>query len=244
MPPHKLKLSSGEVHIWACRLSHHSTSIDLFDSMLSSAERAKANGLRFKRHRERFIIGHGFLRQTLATYFDIPPCKIDFATLPGGKPRLVWRDRALAIEFSYSHSHDLALLAVSRDFRVGADVEYIREEFDFEPVVGWLLGDARTDLRGIGRPRNSHAFYQWWTQLEAIAKLNGHGIASLVDHGVDPSADWLNGISKCRVAGNDPCSICDVPGLDGYAASVAVSGVEYRTQYWQPGVVDKGRRAA
>ena len=52
-----------------------------------------------------------------------------------GKPSLVPAWAASGIEFSLSHSHGVALVAVARNCAVGVDIEFVKTDFAFEGIA-------------------------------------------------------------------------------------------------------------
>ena len=71
-PPPELTLDPRAVHVWRISLEQPSESSDQFDSILSKAERTRADRLHFESDRLRYIISHYALR-------DIPRCHLSSA---------------------------------------------------------------------------------------------------------------------------------------------------------------------
>ncbi len=121
---------------------------------------------------------NGILRR----YLDLP---VNTAPVierrSGGKPFVA--NPPGRLEFNLSHSHELALLAVSTVAPVGIDVERLRSISDPlriaervwpEADVAWLKAQA------VARQRD--AFFEGWTRFEAQHKALGRGIfGSAVD---------------------------------------------------------------
>jgi 4'-phosphopantetheinyl transferase len=137
-------------------------------ALLSPDELARAARLRYTTHRDRFLLAHAFLRRCLALRLDVPPERVEFAFSPKGKPHVrgLW--------FSFSHSGDLAAVAVSAQQVVGIDIEQVR------PI------DVHTIAADHFTPAEAHAlaasadpvayFFRLWTRKEAVLKAYGLGI--------------------------------------------------------------------
>ena len=119
--PHSPGLAVDEVHLWRVWLS--SVVEDGARSVLDDAEAERAR--RFLRPLDgaRFASGRTAMRRILASYLAMAPGEIQIAPGRHGKPRLV-ADRAVRVEFNFTHADELALLAVARR-PVGIDTERI-----------------------------------------------------------------------------------------------------------------------
>ena len=102
---------------------------------LSAVETQRAERFRFERHRRRFIVARGRLRQQLAARLGIKPEAVALAYGRNGKPRLLNRD----LSFSVSHCDDVALFAFSNASEVGVDIEAIRPIRDADAIAAQLF---------------------------------------------------------------------------------------------------------
>jgi 4'-phosphopantetheinyl transferase len=119
----------------------------------------------------RYLRSHAALRAILGTY---TPAPLDFAASEHGKPYLP----ALPdLQFNLSHSHDMALIAVTRGIAIGVDVERFRpmqecmsiaERF-FPPLEAATLAAAPPEGREV-------EFFRLWTGIEAKLKARGIGL--------------------------------------------------------------------
>ena len=98
-----------------------------------------------------------------------------------GKPHLPGVD----FDFSVSHSGGHALIALSKSFKLGVDLERMRTVRIAEPrrsqihAAGAALVSADRPRTGSGTPDHL-AVLRAWTRLEAWAKARGTGIGSLL----------------------------------------------------------------
>jgi 4'-phosphopantetheinyl transferase len=111
-------------------------------------------------------------RRMLSALTSIPLGDIELFNAPKGKP-LLRNDPAL--HFSISHSHDVAMVAITRVAPVGVDIERLRAVPGAESIlrrffkhedVDAILSDDRRDLR----------FIEAWTRSEATVKVRGASV--------------------------------------------------------------------
>ena len=91
--------------------------------------------------RRRYLRAHAALRAILGSVTD---CPLEFALHEKGKPYLA---SAPEVRFNLAHSHEMALVAVTRDVEVGVDIEQIRQ-----------TAGIRGDRAALLSPRPPRAF--------------------------------------------------------------------------------------
>jgi 4'-phosphopantetheinyl transferase len=190
-------------------------------ALLDAQERARADRFRFARDRERFIARRVFYRRVLTGYLGAGTPLVIHAT-PQGRPYL---DPATELDFNTSHSHGLAVIAVSRGSRVGVDVERLRPLEDSLVVAAGLTSQRElAQLHGLPSAARAEAFLTLWTRTEALVKASGDGLAyPLAD--LDTSGRDADGV--VRVAGLADGAALTWSRLDvatGFVATVAVIG--------------------
>jgi 4'-phosphopantetheinyl transferase len=173
VPHDLLELQSGEVHLWRVDLDRNMDGLPALEQTLAREERAKAGQFRFELHRNRYVVAHGALRTILARYLKTTPCKPVFRCGSHGRPELA----SGAVYFSMSHSHDLALCAISRARHLGVDVEHVRPGVETD-LAGCFSPRALRFLEPLPQPARRHAFFQGWTRMEAYSKASGEGLDS------------------------------------------------------------------
>jgi 4'-phosphopantetheinyl transferase len=150
---------------------------------LSEDERAR--GLRFVRPRDRrrFVICRGSLRMILGRLLTMNPDRVMFQSGPGGKPELASGEDHVVPRpprFNVTHSDDLALIAISLDRELGADIERERTISEADRIVESYFTEAeKRQYDGLDRPAQAAAFLRGWTRKEAILKARGVGLAGL-----------------------------------------------------------------
>jgi len=117
----------------------------------------------------RYLRAHAALRDILRRHTHTP---LDFAIHERGKPYLA-SDPTL--HFNLTHSHDLALIAVTRACRVGIDVERQRPMPDFAAIA------QRYFPSGSPLPVTERDFFRQWTRFEALLKARGTGLFGITE---------------------------------------------------------------
>lgn len=169
------------VRIWSCELDRDASEVEEFESLLSSGEIRRARSFRFPTDRDRFIVAHGFVRRVLGAITEVECRDLKYAYEAEGKPRL--RDHH--IEFSLSHSENLAVLAVSKDIRVGVDVEKLRSIEEWSSVASeYLPKDEFYAIRQAPLRERPELFLRFWTRQESLIKAAG---LSLATHSFGPT---------------------------------------------------------
>ena len=101
-------LQNNHIHIWRADLDLSSQQIECLETFLSLDEIARANKFRFARHRRRFVVARGVLRQLLGSYLNIHPQNLVFTYGDQGKPFLA-QVAQLPLQFNLSFSRVCAL---------------------------------------------------------------------------------------------------------------------------------------
>src|SRR5262249_3939596 len=132
----------------------------------------------FERDRRRFTVARSHLRAILARYLNEVPAAIEFSYGPRGKPSLAGRFESNSLRFNLSHSGERALLAVSRDVQLGADIEENRPIDDHSKIAERFFSAGEKAVMRALRPDESlEGFYRCWTCKEAYVKATGDGLA-------------------------------------------------------------------
>ena len=142
---------------------------------LSAAEQARHGRFLAAVPAQTYAGAHLFLRAVLSRYTGHPPAALALGIDARQKPVLA---TAPPLWFNLSYRAGWALLAVSNQGEVGADVEETRPVAGAEALVNHLFSPPeRAVLRAAGRAAWRALFYAIWTRKEAWAKLSGRGLA-------------------------------------------------------------------
>jgi hypothetical protein len=111
---------------------------------------------------------------------------------PHGKPFLDPQHHEGWVRFNMSHSHELALVAVSRERELGIDVEHVRPIQDIDEIAVLTFGtEARAAFGRASSPARLWTFYRHWTLKEAHLKACGIGISRVRD-AADVTGPWIS----------------------------------------------------
>jgi 4'-phosphopantetheinyl transferase len=165
----------GEVHLWRVALPARPDAgrIQRLEAMLPPEDLARCQRFREPGVRARSLAARAALRGVLGACLGEDPRRVPLLAGPG-KPRLAGDS---GLEFSLSHSGGLALLAVGRSIRLGADVERVRDLLYQENVLERFFGEEeRRQVLALEGEEQRRAFFRLWTRREAAAKALGLGI--------------------------------------------------------------------
>ena len=147
---------------------------------LSDDEKQRAARYRFDKHRDRFIIGRGSIREILADLGKCPPQAIRFELNQYGKPTLGEPEYIKHIQFNASSSETMGAIAVSSEMALGIDTEKIKPESrqDYDLIVKNEFHNAEYDWYEKHKvPERIRVFFEFWTCKEAYLKALGIGLS-------------------------------------------------------------------
>ena len=174
------KLPMDWVDLWWEKIDSQVGRISEFWPTLSEDERKRAERFCFDRHRERFIVQRGRLREILSVYWDVLPNAIRFRKGTGGKPSISSDNPT--IRFNLSHSKGYALLAIAYGREVGVDVEVLRPKPKAAALVERFFSpNEKTAFRKLEPHEEDAAFFAGWTRKEAYVKAVGKGLRFPLD---------------------------------------------------------------
>lgn len=188
--------STDALQLWQLSTPLPELALSRVRTWLSEHEKQRVRSYAHEHHARQFEARRGLLRLVLAHALGCQPREVQLVSNPQGKPLLCTNQHAACdIHFNLSHSHDMAILAVTRHGPVGVDVERINPSRDVMGIAKrFFHPDEYEHLAGLEAHARAASFYDLWACKEAIIKAQGQGIAS--------------SISRWRIAG---CS--DSPGV-------------------------------
>lgn len=157
------------------------------------------------------------LTRNFAAYSELSSTSMarfsEFAIGPRGKPYVA--NIATPLQFSLTHAHDLAMIAVA-DFEVGIDVEYLPRELGFEKLIETVLSPTEQQLiNSLAPGAKQCGFLALWCAKEAVLKSSGIGI----------------GVELSTVSAQMDQNV--LSALSG-TATVELNRVRYITTIWKP----------
>jgi 4'-phosphopantetheinyl transferase len=190
-------------------------------ALLSSDERDRASRFRFDLHRNRFIACRGTLRERLAEKVNIAPSALQFVYGAHGKPALSGHE----LQFNVSHSHDMAMIAISETTEVGCDIERIDPSFADEQIPERFFSPYEiATLRALPVADQCDAFFRCWTRKEAYIKACGMGVSLGLDtFDVTLAPDQPAALLR----GADGWTLQAVDAPYGYTAAVGAHGDDW-----------------
>lgn len=165
-------LKSNEARIWFTCLLDNEKNILYFASILSEDECQKVNRFRFSKDQKNFIISRGILKCLLGKYLEQEPQEVEIIYGLWGKPCLVEH----SLYFNLSHSRDYVLYALTWNYEVGIDLEYIDPILDLEEIVLSILSPQELAYwKTVNREDKIKTFFKFWVCKEAFLKALGKG---------------------------------------------------------------------
>jgi 4'-phosphopantetheinyl transferase len=217
--------------------------MDLFGAQartLPGDERRRAEHYRHPAARNQFVVGRGLLRTILGSYLGVPPERLVLGTGPQGKPALEG-PCAGPLFFNVSHSHGLALFAVTALGELGVDVEQVRPRINhLDLAARFFAPQEAATLRALPAEASVVAFYNAWTRKEAILKATGLGLSygpERVEVALLPGDE----ARAVRVGDDDGAaarwSLRHLTPAEGYVGALALErhGYALRCWSWPPG---------
>jgi 4'-phosphopantetheinyl transferase len=223
-----------EAHVWRARLDVPWSWT--FDEALSREDRARADRFRFESDRRKFCVARASMRLILGRYLKTKAGRLNITTGDYGKPYFADEKAARGLRFNLSHSHQIALIAITRDREVGVDIEYMRPNFVTDEVAGHFFSSAEAEeLRSLPFERKTESFFNCWTRKEAYIKARGEGLYCPLDQfdvSVTPGAPAMLLKSRMDEKEVSRWSFQDLLAGPGYAATLAVERTFSRMVLW------------
>lgn len=175
-------LHVGDVHVWRVSLDQPLPVVKRLEEWLSEDEQRRAIRYHFPEHRDRFVVCHAALRAIISRYLNRPSREIEFGYGAQGKPYLNHPQENIPLHFNLSHSHNLALIAVTLQREIGVDLEYIRPDFIPGEIAERFFSPAENEkLRTLPASEQRLAFFHCYTRKEAFIKARGDGLTCPLD---------------------------------------------------------------
>jgi 4'-phosphopantetheinyl transferase len=230
-PAQPPELRPGEVHIWKADLHRILALGPALERTLAPEESRRAQQFSHGTARHGYMLSCAVRRDILAGYLNAKPSELEFRYGAHGKPELADR----AIHFNVTHSHRLAVCAVSKSLQVGVDVERMQAGVE-EEISGWFFSSrAIRFLESLPPVRRQRTFFQGWTRMEAYAKALGVGLTidfENLEALLTASGPEFHGAGK-PAADSEMCWLHDFQPRKGYVAALAVRGGECKVKYWK-----------
>lgn len=217
----------GQVQVYYAEIDRSQVEIEVFKKLLAPEELARAGRFKNKIDRQRYIVRQGILRELLAGYLGIEPNLVVIHRSADGKPFPANKQNRENLEFSDSHSENMAAFAFGTGSRLGIDIEKVRELPEMlEIVKGQFTPGENQAISDCPPERGLDLFYRFWTRKEAVLKAQGEGLLLPLDS-VDVSAGGQGQPFKVTVLKEKKAEVFwvrDIQAPPGFAAAVAADG--------------------
>ena len=159
-------------------------------------------------------------------YLNLAPQDVRFSYTEYGKPHLPFDLAPSDITFNLTHSHELAMLAVTRARQIGVDLEYVRPDLESESIAERFFARAEvTTLLSQPPPQRTEAFFHCWTRKEAFIKAVGEGLSYPLDQFTDAfTPESPPALLEIRGSAKEArrWALFDLAPGEGYAGALAV----------------------
>jgi|SaaInlStandDraft_1057018.scaffolds.fasta_scaffold118415_2 4'-phosphopantetheinyl transferase len=179
-----LQERNNDVHLWITAPQDYTdtAALEVYESLLSVAERRHYAELAQPDHRREYLVGRAFVREILAGYTGQEPADITFTNNASGKPSLQLTEGGERLCFNFSHGADLMTCAVTRLAEVGVDVETVSEDRAMVEVADHYFSSIElAGLEAHGAVDQQEQFFRIWTLKEAYIKARGEGLNQALD---------------------------------------------------------------
>lgn len=224
----------NEVHVWRARLDAQWSWT--FDESLSLDDRARADRFRFESDRRRFCVARASLRLILGRYLRTKAGRLQLDLNQYGKPFFADEKKSQGLRFNLSHSHKLALIAITREREVGVDVEYMRPDFVTDEVATHFFSRAEVEeFCAVPAKLKTQSFFNCWTRKEAYIKARGEGLYCPLDQfDVSLAPGEPPRLLDSRIDGDAVMrwTFKELNPEPGYAAALAVEGQPSKLVLW------------
>jgi 4'-phosphopantetheinyl transferase len=233
-PPKRLGLRPGCLHLWLAALSTEPGDLARLERQLSPEEKLEARRFHRPVDRLRAVAARAALRAILAAYLRKRPQALRLTTGPAGKPCLD------GLQFNLSHAGNIALVAISKEKRVGVDVEKLRELPAMQAVLSYIFTDEeRAFVESHSGEHLIRVFFLIWNRREAAAKALGLDVLASFSRFEIPvagySADGFQvhlGRATGLPAGED-WWLRDFTPAPGYAGALCLEGGPAELSWWR-----------
>ena len=163
------------VDIWQVITNRDVKDTSALTDILDQAEFARYQKLHHK-FQQTYLLSHVACREILASYLNIQANDIVYKKNQYGKPDL---DHNQSLKFNMSHSHDMAIIAISNNTEIGVDLEFIKRNSSWKKIARRFFSEPEIHfLFNQPEQHQQTLFFQIWTRKEAFIKALGTGFAT------------------------------------------------------------------
>jgi 4'-phosphopantetheinyl transferase len=167
-------VNTGGIDLWRFPLDGGSEAANAALAVLCRDERTQFRQFENVSLAAAFAIRRAARRIILASYLGIEPAEVATRDTASGKPELSGASPDLY--FNASHSRECGILAVTRRFPLGADVEHLRPIDTLTLAARILSPTERLEFEIMAQSDRDPCMFRVWTAKEALVKGVGTGL--------------------------------------------------------------------
>ncbi len=219
------------VHLWYIILDDFTDKHQELAHLLSIDEKKRSERFRFITHRQRFIIARAFLRKILSLYTKETPQQLIFLYNNHGKPYL--KNNPLNLHFNVSHSHNIAVFAITIQKEIGVDIEKVELRFNEAIAKRFFTVEECQQLMALPEKERVVGFYKIWSRKEALIKALGAELYLLINKF---TVNLHKNIELIQFNYHDQQAMFHVENIDlqkNYQCAIAIEKPLEHIQCWQ-----------
>ena len=212
------------IDLWQFPLDGGPKAVNAALGVLCPDERAHFRQFGNTRLAAAFAIRRACRRIILARYLEIEPLEVRVCNTLSGKPE--FPEPSAKLHFNASHSNDRGILAITRQFQVGADIERLRS-IDANTLAARILSPSeRLEFDKAEPDARIAGMFRMWTGKEALVKGIGVGLdlrdLPLIGLPMAPAPEvWKLAEFTGRMRSHGHWHVYSMTPSDGYHISIA-----------------------
>ncbi len=206
---------NDKIHVWYIDKKKHLPFQEEKNAILSQEEKKRAQQFYFEEDRLSFIIYHACKRFILSQYLLKKPNELIFSKKENGKPILIPQ----ILYFNLSHTHNLGILAITKDKEIGIDIENTKREMDYLNIAKRFFHAIEYEslIKLANNEQRKKYFYRLWTAKEAILKATGEGLSEKLNQVYISEYPYSHSLEN-------KISLISLDAPENYIASLAIIG--------------------
>jgi 4'-phosphopantetheinyl transferase len=166
----------NEIHVWTYDLVQPITVLREYKELLDQRELRQYNSYYFAKEKRQYLAAKGFIKKLLSQYLQTNIKEIKLSKSILGEPYMINNNVVETIQFSVSHSNELAAFSLSKE-KTGIDIEYMKRAINYQKIAKLFLSNKEyKKYRNTPDSDKKRFFYDMWTRKEATIKFIGDKI--------------------------------------------------------------------
>ena len=167
---------TAHVDIWEIQVESFANRLDSCLMELPEEERTRASRFLFEKDRRVFAVTRWSLRRILSKVIGQDMASIKLSVDALGRPYVEGRPD---LDFNISHSGQLSVISLSRESRIGVDVEIVVAKENLLEIAKRVFSPEEVGFiqESYSKTERMILFYRLWTLKEALIKADGRGFS-------------------------------------------------------------------